>query len=338
MEALSEFGVFFGKVLVLFLFFAGLALFIVVLSMRAKHKPQFEVENLNEKFDDIKSSLKEVMLNKKQLKALAKNEKAEKAKKEKDETETAKAFYLTFEGDLTASQSKELRDEISAVLQVAKPGDEVVVSVESPGGTVNGYGLAAAELIRVRDAGLKLIVCVDKIAASGGYMMACTAHRIYSAPFAVVGSIGVIAQIPNVHKLLKKHNVDYEEVTSGEYKKTVSIFGEITEKGRAKFQEQIQDTHVLFKSWVHTYRPQLNVEKVGTGEYWFGMRAIELNLVDEIKTSDQYLEEKMATHTVYKVRFMPKKSFSEKISEAMSFSIAKAANTIADRFIQKTIL
>lgn len=337
MEALIEFGVFFGKTVILFIFFAGLILFIVAMSMRAKQKPQIEVENLNEKFEDIKGSLKSVMLNKKQMKAYEKAEKAKLKEKDKSEKADPTAFLLTFEGDLTASQTSELRDEVSAVLQVAQPGDEVIVTIESPGGTVNGYGLAAAELIRIRNAGLKLTACVDKIAASGGYMMACTANQILSAPFAVTGSIGVIAQIPNVHKLLKKHDIEYEEVTSGEFKKTVSVFGENTEKGRAKFQEQIQDTHVLFKAWVNMYRPQLNVEKVGTGEYWFGTRSIELGLVDEIKTSDQYLQEKMQTHTVYKIKFVPKKSFSDKLSEAMGKSMSFAANKVADRFFQNTL-
>ena len=102
----------------------------------------------------------------------------------------------------------------------------------------------------------------DKVAASGGYMMACIGDRILSAPFAVLGSIGVVAQIPNLHRLLKKHDVDYEVLTAGEYKRTLTVFGENTDKGRQKFQEDLELTHVLFKDFVSRYRPQLDIDQV----------------------------------------------------------------------------
>lgn len=328
MDALIEFGLFFGKIFIVFIFIVALLLITLVLSMRNKHKPSIEVENLNEKNEDLKTMLSAFVLDKKDFKKQQKNKEKEE---KKNKVKKPHAYHLTFDGDISASQVKELRDEVTAVLNVAQTGDQVIVCVESPGGMVSGYGLAAAELVRIRDAGLQLTVCVDKVAASGGYMMACTAHKIVAAPFAILGSIGVLAQVPNINRLLKKHDIDYEEMTSGQYKRTVSVFGEITEKGREKFKEQLQDTHALFKQWVHTYRPQLNLEEVATGEYWFGLKAIELKLVDTIETSDQYLQKLLSTHTVVKIKFQQKKKLGDKLSEAFGMIIDRSI----DKLIQK---
>jgi len=196
---------------------------------------------------------------------------------------------------------------------------------------VHGYGLAAAQILRLKEAGLQVTACVDKVAASGGYMMACTAHRILAAPFAIVGSIGVLAQVPNFHRLLKKIDVDYEEVSAGEYKRTVSTLGEITEKGRAKFKEQIEDTHVLFKEFVGQYRPQVELSQVATGEYWFGLRAKDLKLIDEIMTSDAFILSKKDTHHMLSIQFSAKKNFIEKLSEALALAAEKAFERIFER-------
>ena len=201
-----------------------------------------------------------------------------------------KIFVLDFKGDIQASAADTIREEITLILATAKAGhDRVVVRLESPGGMVHGYGLAAAQLVRLRDAGFNLTICVDKVAASGGYMMACIANEIISAPFAVVGSIGVVAQVPNFNRLLKQHNVDFEMYTAGQYKRTVTMFGENTPEGKAKFEEELQQTHALFKHFVERYRPSLNVEQVATGEHWYGEDARALNLVDKLQTSDEYL-------------------------------------------------
>ncbi|MEK6553623.1 MAG: protease SohB [Bdellovibrionota bacterium] len=328
MDALIEFGLFSGKILVVFIFIVALLVVALIFSTRNKNRPGMEIENLNEKNDELKDILSAFVLDKKDYK---KQLKAKEKEEKKDKTKKAHVYQLSFDGDISASQVKELRDEVTAVLNVAQKGEEVVVCVESPGGMVSGYGLAAAELVRIRDAGLNLTVCVDKVAASGGYMMACTAHKIVAAPFAILGSIGVLAQVPNVHRLLKKHDIDYEEMTSGQYKRTVSVFGEITEKGREKFKEQLQDTHILFKKWVHTYRPQLNLEEVATGEYWFGLKAIDLKLVDQIETSDQYLQKLLNTHTVIKIKFQQKKKLGDKISEAFGMIIDRSF----DKLLQK---
>lgn len=225
-----------------------------------------------------------------------------------------KIFVLDFKGDIQASAVENLREEIPLILATAKAGrDRIVVRLESPGGMVHGYGLAAAQLVRLRDAGFHLTICVDKVAASGGYMMACIANEIIAAPFAIVGSIGVVAQVPNFNRLLKEHNVDFELYTAGQYKRTVTMFGENTPEGKAKFEEELQQTHVLFKHFVEKYRPQLNVDKVATGEHWYGEDALDLNLVDKLQTSDEYLLALLPQHDVYVINTRKKATLGEKL-------------------------
>ncbi|WP_074382998.1 protease SohB [Acinetobacter pseudolwoffii] len=225
-----------------------------------------------------------------------------------------KIYVLDFKGDMAASAVESLREEITLILSTAKAGrDRVVVRLESPGGMVHGYGLAAAQLVRLRDAGFHLTICVDKVAASGGYMMACIANEVVSAPFAIVGSIGVVAQVPNFNRLLKDNKIDFELYTAGQYKRTVTMFGENTEEGKAKFEEELQQTHALFKHFVEKYRPQLNVEKVATGEHWYGRDALDLNLVDKLQTSDEYLLHLLTQHDVYSIQTRKKPTLSEKL-------------------------
>lgn len=246
-----------------------------------------------------------------------------------------KIFVLDFKGDIQASAVENLREEITLILATAKAGrDRVVVRLESPGGMVHGYGLAAAQLVRLRDAGFHLTICVDKVAASGGYMMACIANEIISAPFAVVGSIGVVAQVPNFNRLLKEHNVDFELYTAGQYKRTVTMFGENTPEGKAKFEEELQQTHVLFKHFVEKYRPQLNVDKVATGEHWYGQDALDLNLVDKLQTSDEYLLALLPQHDIYVINTRKKATLGEKLglqAAQMADSLIPAVmNKVAD--------
>ncbi|WP_407500883.1 protease SohB [Acinetobacter baumannii] len=246
-----------------------------------------------------------------------------------------KIFVLDFKGDIQASAVENLREEITLILATAKAGrDRVVVRLESPGGMVHGYGLAAVQLVRLRDAGFHLTICVDKVAASGGYMMACIANEIISAPFAVVGSIGVVAQVPNFNRLLKEHNVDFELYTAGQYKRTVTMFGENTPEGKAKFEEELQQTHVLFKHFVEKYRPQLNVDKVATGEHWYGQDALDLNLVDKLQTSDEYLLALLPQHDVYVINTRKKATLGEKLglqAAQMADSLIPAVmNKVAD--------
>lgn len=225
---------------------------------------------------------------------------------------------LDFDGDIKATAVKHLREEISTLISTANKGDEVVVRLESGGGLVHGYGLAAAQLVRLKDAGLTLTVCVDKVAASGGYMMACVADKVVAAPFAVIGSIGVVSQLPNFHKWLKNHDVDYEMFTAGDYKRTVTVFGENDAEDRAKYQEELEQTHALFKHFVNTYRPALDLEKVATGEHWYGEDALTLNLVDELQTSDSYILARMEDSEVYALHSRQKPTLAEKLGLAQA--------------------
>lgn len=322
MEYLIEFGLFTGKALILVISIITVLLTIMGLALRSKQQnsQKIQIDSLNKQYSKYKQDIESYVLDKKELKLASKKDKESK----KENSPKKDIYVINFEGSKMANEVKEFRKEISAVLQVAKKGEEIIVNVESPGGAVHSYGLAASQLLRIKNHGCKLTICVDKVAASGGYMMACTADKLMAAPFAVIGSIGVVAQVPNFHKLLKKNDVDYEEFTSGDYKRTVSLLAENTEKGKKKFTEQIVDTHELFKDFVKTHRPQLNIEDVATGEYWFGQRALDKKLVDEIMTSDEYIMNQTKNFNVYKVSMKAKKKWSEKLSESMSLGIQKA--------------
>ena len=323
MDQLIHIAVFAGQALILVIAIGAILVLFFSLLMKAKQVPQLEIENLNDRWKSYGDLLKQMAWTPKKWKDAIKSEK-KKLKKEKKDSEKKNIFLLDFHGDIKAAAVEQLRNEVTTILSVANPkSDEVVIKIESPGGQVHSYGLAASQLVRIKDAGLKLTVCVDKVAASGGYLMACVGDQILAAPFAILGSIGVIAQVPNFNRLLKKHDVDYEEYTSGEFKRTVSLLGEITPKGREKFLEQIQDTHDLFKQFVKHARPQLNLEEVGTGEYWFGTRALELKLIDGIKTSDAYLFERREEFQVLRVEVHAKKKIGEKLASAFALGAEK---------------
>jgi serine protease SohB len=269
------------------------------------HRGRLDIRHLNEDYDGMALALKAATLPKKALKQARKEQKARD--KQHDKIARRRVFVLNFHGDLRAAAVASLREEVTAVLTAAQPDDEVMVRLESAGGLVHAYGLAAAQLLRIRDRRIKLTVAVDKVAASGGYLMACVADRIIAAPFAILGSIGVIAQLPNFNRLLKKHDIDYEQFMAGEFKRTVTIFGENTDKGRHKFQEEIEVTHTLFKEFVKSHRPQLDLDQVATGEYWYGTRALEHRLADELRTSDDYLLDASSGADLYEVSYTGKK-------------------------------
>nr|WP_314371043.1 protease SohB [uncultured Acinetobacter sp.] len=279
------------------------------------HLPKFPAEirisHLNARVNEQRKRIAQTTASRLELLQLVQQlAKEAKIRKKNDQ----KIYVLDFKGDVQASAVDTIREEITLILATAKAGhDRVVVRLESPGGMVHGYGLAAAQLVRLRDAGFNVTICVDKVAASGGYMMACIANEIISAPFAVVGSIGVVAQVPNFNRLLKQYNVDFELYTAGEYKRTVTMFGENTPEGKAKFEEELQQTHSLFKHFVEKYRPQLDVAKVATGEHWYGEDARELNLVDKLQTSDEYLLSLLPKHDVYVINTRKRPTFGEKL-------------------------
>ncbi len=315
MNFLSEYGMFLAKLGTVSLILVILAGAIIFIIMRAKGESEhLTIKNINEKYETMSFMLNSQVLNKKAFKKYLKEQKKEHKEKEKESSdERKKVFVLNFVGDIRASTVSSLREEITAILTIADKKDEVVVILESGGGTVHGYGLGASQLKRIKDKEIKLTAAVDKVAASGGYMMACVADNIIAAPFAIIGSIGVLAQIPNFHRLLKKMDIDFEQITAGDYKRTLTLFGENTDKDREKFKEELEDTHRLFKEFVKESRSQVDIDKIATGEHWYGKRAIELNLVDELITSDDYLTHAAKEADVFEVKYERKKPVSEKL-------------------------
>jgi len=309
MDILHDALGFAAKGFVVFATIAATALFLVTIARR-KRPPRawLRVKALNQQIDAMGDTLRAGVMRKKDLRKFRKQRKKAKAAAPKPSV-----FVLEFKGDLFATAVRDLREEVTAILAAAGSQDEVVVRLESAGGAVPHYGLAAAQLVRLRDKAVKVTVCIDRIAASGGYMMACVADKIVAAPFAIIGSIGVVAQVPNLHRLLEKHDVDFLEMTAGEFKRTVSVFGELTEKGRKKFQEELEDTHSLFKEFVKAHRPKLDVERVATGEHWLARRGLELGLVDQLATSDEYLVGRALESNVYQVTFERARSLRERL-------------------------
>ena len=329
MEFIWEISLFLAKSLIIVVSIGAVLLLLIqaIFAGRRRHKTGIEVEKLNDRYKSFRFQMQRSLLGKKDFKALAKAEK-KTTKAEGATPRATRLFVLNFEGDIRAAATADLREEVTAILSIAKAGDEVVVKLESGGGLVTSYGLAASQLARLKAAHVKLTICVDKVAASGGYMMACVADQILAAPFAIVGSIGVIAQVPNFNRVLKKHDIDYKEVTAGEFKRTVTIFGEITDTGMQKFKSQIEETHHLFKEFVHENRPKMDISRVATGEYWYGTQAIALGLVDQIRTSDDYLVSHYETADVFSVQHHGKRRFADRVSESFTQILYRLASKL----------
>lgn len=336
-----EYGLFTAKVITfLVMMLAAIAGCLILFSSKQQEKECIEIEKINDKFDNMRDALEETLLSKDELKALKKQRK----KEEKAEAKRAKIrlkegiqeplrprmFVLRFDGDMHASEVDSLRESITAILLIAKESDEVLVILDSAGGLVHNYGLAASELHRIRQRNISLVACIDLVAASGGYMMASVANKIIAAPFAVVGSIGVLAQVPNFFRFLKKHDIDIEQHTAGEYKTTLTLLGENTNKARAKFREELEDTHRLFKQFVQENRPQLDIEKLATGEHWYGTQAIDLKLVDELMTSDDYLLSKNETTDIFEVSY----TFTETLTDKLSTLLHGVTSRLLQRFFK----
>ncbi|PSW18369.1 protease SohB [Photobacterium sanctipauli] len=331
MDFLFDYGLFLAKIATVVI--AIVSILVIAKSLKGHHtaKGELEVTDLSEQYKNTVHQLESHLFDKPLLKARDKaDKKAEKEKHKARQSEVKKAakegdlshsreprlFVLDFHGSLDAREVTSLREEVTAILAVAMEGDEVLLRLETGGGMVHGYGLASSQLDRLKAAGIKLTISVDKVAASGGYMMACVADKIISAPFAVVGSIGVIAQLPNFNKLLKKNDIEFEQITAGEFKRTLTMFGENTDKAREKFQTEIEETHGLFKDFIAVHRPDLDLEKVATGEHWFGKQALDLGLVDEIGTSDDFITHACKDRDVLQVRYVQRKKLAEKLAGA----------------------
>lgn len=322
-EFFAEYGLFLLKVVTVVV---GIVVVIVVVASagrKATHEG-LEVENLNKKHESLVETLQSAVSSKDQVKKAAKKKKKKDKADAKDETKRPRSFVIDFKGDLKASGVPSLREEVSAILDVAMADDEVIVRLENHGGVVHEHGLAASQLARIRDHDICLIVCVDKVAASGGYLMACVATKIYAAPFAILGSIGVLAQIPNFNRMLDSHGVEFEQITAGKYKRTVTMFGENTDEDRAKLKEELEDVHSLFKDAVTKYRPDMDIEKIATGEHWYGTRALELGLADEIRTSDELLSERVGERDLYSVSYKIKQPLQKRLLGGIDSVLEKA--------------
>ncbi len=330
MELLTEYSLFLAKTLT-----AVIAILVVVATLfalaergRSRPREHLRVRKLNQRFRDMENTLRHALMGRKALRMLRKDRKREKRQEKKEDTEQRKRVYmLRFEGDLRASRADNLREEVSAILTMARPDrDQVVVCLESAGGLVHSYGLAASQLARIRARKIPLTVAVDRVAASGGYLMAAVANRVVAAPFAIVGSIGVVAQIPNLHRFLRRRDVDIELLTAGEHKRTLTVLGKNTEAGRRKFQEDLDDIHALFKAYISRYRPTLDLEQVATGEHWFGEQALERKLVDELGTSDDLLMELTKDADVFEVTFHRRQPMGKRLTLAVENAVERILN------------
>ena len=342
MELLFQYGLFLAKIVTVVVAIAVIAVLIVNVTQRKRQRGELRITNLSEQHKDMQDDLAVALLDapqqklwhKAQKKKLKLEAKAAKAKaKQGDSTAATKprVWVIDFKGSMDAHEVSSLREEITAVLTVATPQDQVVVRLESPGGVVHGYGLAASQLQRIRDKQIPLTVAVDKVAASGGYMMACVADKIVAAPFAILGSIGVVAQIPNLNRFLKNKDIDVELHTAGQYKRTLTLLGENTEEGRQKFREELNETHHLFKDFVKRMRPSLDIDQVATGEHWYGTQAQEKGLVDEVGTSDELLLGLMEGRDVIGVRYAQRK----KMMDRFTGSAAESADKLMMRWWQR---
>ncbi|UQY42522.1 protease SohB [Erwinia sp. PK3-005] len=335
MDLLFFYALFLAKVVTVVVAVAAIALILVNITQRKRGQSgQLQITQLNERYREMKKSMTLALLPPQEQKLRHKAEKKQQKQEAKEAKQRAKQglvsadkkpvlYVLDFKGSMDAGEVTSLREEISAVLAVARKQDEVLLRLESPGGVVHGYGLAASQLQRLREKNIPLTVAVDKVAASGGYMMACVADRIIAAPFAIIGSIGVVAQVPNFNRLLKRNNIDVELHTAGEYKRTLTLFGENTEQGRNKFREDLNETHLLFKQFVQQMRPVLDIDRVATGEHWYGSQALEKQLIDELGTSDDIIIARMEHFSVVSVRYMRRKKLMDRFTQSAADSAAR---------------
>lgn len=332
-EFLFSYGLFIAKIITA-LIALMFAVAIISAGRKKEEDAELKVTNLNNRYQELKNKVSFAIMDKKTFKHNAKQaakQQKQMLKKKQQDKAKPKLFVLEFDGDIKASEVETLRDEITAMLSVAEPQDEVLLKLDNSGGMVHEHGLAASQLQRIKDAKLHFTVAVDKVAASGGYMMACVADKIVAAPFAILGSIGVLAQLPNFNRLLDKAGVDFEQHTAGEYKRTVTMFGKNSDKEREKLKAELQETHALFRDFVTRNRPKLDIDKVATGEHWYGVQALELDLVDEIKTSDELLVNAQAEYDIYLLEMEIKKGIQDKLFGGL-FS---AVNQLRDRVAQQ---
>jgi len=318
MEFLFEFGLFFLKALTIVLAIVAVLFALIAASKGEGAQHGLKIEKLNEKYREMGDKLRQQVMSKDEWRSYEKAQKKARKQEEKQGGPDKRVYVLHFKGDIRASAVEMMREEVTAVISVATRDDEVVVCLENAGGIVHDHGLGASQLERIRRNDIPLTVIVDKVAASGGYLMASIANKIVAAPFAIVGSIGVLAQLPNFNRFLEERGIDFEQVTAGKYKRTLTMFGKNTDADREKTKEELEEVHTLFKAAVTEYRPAMDIEQVATGEYWHGVRAMELGLVDELGSSDDYLMQLADEADLYAVTYKGKEGFVQKLQSALT--------------------
>lgn len=319
-----EYGLFLAKTVTFLLAVLVVVAMLAGLSKRGQNNETLRVEKINDKFRDLKNRLAQAVASTADAKQIKKQQKAKTKADSKSTVAKHRTFLVEFKGDIKASAVRNLREEISAILAIAVDDDEVLLRLENPGGIVHEHGLAAAQLTRIRDRGLRLTIAVDKVAASGGYLMACVANEIIAAPFAIVGSIGVVAQLPNFNRALEDRGIEFEQITAGEHKRTVTMFGKNTDEDRAKLKSELEDVHTLFKEAITRYRPELDIAKLATGEHWYGTRALELGLIDKLSTSDDELIARLESRDIFSVTYEIKQPLPQKLMGVVDGAIDKA--------------
>jgi serine protease SohB len=214
-----------------------------------------------------------------------------------------RCFVIDFNGDIMATQSKALNFEITSVICSAQEGDEVLIRLQSPGGAAHAYGYAASQIERLKKAGI---------------LMACVADEIIAAPFAIIGSVGVVSEFPNFFSFMRNLGIDYKQYTAGKYKRTVSPLGEITDEGEEKFKEDLVEMYDLFRDHVSSHRENLDMDVIATGEHWQGIKALELGLVDKIETAEEYILDRLTSFEFAKITYVgDRKTLAEKIGASL---------------------
>ncbi|ANZ22497.1 peptidase [Buchnera aphidicola (Diuraphis noxia)] len=331
MNLLLNYGLFLAKIITFFtISLSAIVFFYMLIKRKKNNRNKLKITVLQDNYQDVKKNMllsKMTNFEKKEWlsREKTKHKKIAKHTKEYFQHQKKTLYVLDFKGGVYANEVMGLREEISAILSVANQNDEVLLRLESSGGVIHGYGLAASQLNRLRKKGIRLTISVDKIAASGGYMMACVADYIISAPFAIIGSIGVVGQIPNFNKLLKKCNIDIELHTAGNYKRTLTMLGHNTDSTRKKFCEELNTIHHLFKNFIKEMRPCLDIESVSSGEHWLGTMALKKKLVDEIGTSDDFLISKMEEYNLLRIQYICNKTMLERFTYSIVDSFSKIA-------------
>jgi serine protease SohB len=313
LELLSNYGLFVAELLTVAVIVAVVAVLIISSAKRGSVQDGLTVEHLNKRYQNMGDTVRRAVEGSERFKQASKQRRKDQKRLAKKGSDQPRVFVIDFKGDIRASATASLREEVSAILAAAGKDDQVLVRLENPGGTVHEHGLAASQLLRIKQHGIRLVVAVDKVAASGGYLMACVADEILAAPFAIVGSIGVIAQLPNFHRWLEAKGVDFEQVTAGRYKRTLTLFGENTDEGREKLKEELEEVHRLFKHQIAEHRSKVDLDVVATGEHWYGLKALELELIDRITTSDDFLLDASKDHDLYSVSYKRRRSLPERL-------------------------